>query len=335
MPLRIGHLPLAARVLLAPMAGITDLPMRTAARRWGAGLACAEMLTADTQLWTSSKSASRLPDTREDGIRAVQIAGYDPTMLAEAARQCEALGAEVIDINMGCPAKKVCNRAAGSALLRDEQLVADILQAVVAAVAVPVTLKYRTGWSPSEKNAVRIAQLAEDSGIAAIALHGRTRACGFTGSAEHESLADVVRTVSIPVIANGDICDGAQARRILEQTGASAVMIGRAALGRPWLLGQIADQLEGRTPVEPSLAQKIDTMRWHLLALHRQYPSIQGVRIARKHIGWYLQALANDLSTDWLDLRSRFYRFEDASQQEDFLSNLAAEPPPLAAALAA
>ena len=277
------------------MAGITDLPQRNAARRWGAALAYSEMLTSQTTLWESKKSQSRLPQLQDPLPRPVQIAGYDAQMLADAAAACEQLGAGMIDINMGCPAKKVCKRAAGSALLQDEPLVEQILNAVVKAVSVPVTLKTRTGISPEEKNGMRIAQIAEQAGIAALSIHGRTRACRFKGQAEYDSIAQIAQSLSIPVIANGDIQSPEQAKKVLSDTGAAAVMIGRGALGQPWIFQQVRDFLQtGTYSSKLELTDRFDTMQEHLSGIHSLYEGIQGVRIARKHIGWYLDVLCAD-----------------------------------------
>ncbi|TCO81635.1 tRNA-U20-dihydrouridine synthase [Plasticicumulans lactativorans] len=286
--MRIGPYALPAPVVLAPMAGVTDRPFRQLCRQLGAGLAVSEMVTADTRLWNTDKSRLRLDHSGEASPRSVQIAGADPAQLAAAARANVERGAEIIDINMGCPAKKVCNVAAGSALLQDEALVARILEAVVAAVAVPVTLKIRTGWSPQQRNGVAIARLAEQAGIAALAVHGRTRACAFRGSAEYDTIRAIKAAVRIPVIANGDITSPAQARAVLEHTGADAVMIGRAAQGRPWLFAAIAHHLAsgGHLP-EPSAAQVREWLLGHLAALYTFYGAERGVRIARKHLGWY------------------------------------------------
>ncbi|MCL4160954.1 UNVERIFIED_CONTAM: hypothetical protein GTU68_029867, partial [Idotea baltica] len=226
------------------MAGVTDLPFRQLCRRLGAGLTVSEMITADTRLWKSRKSQQRLIHRDEPSPRTVQIAGSEPEMMAEAARQNVALGAEIIDINMGCPAKKVCKRAAGSALLQDEDLVDAILKAVVSAVDIPITLKIRTGWNQENRNALNIAHIAEDAGIQALAIHGRTRACRFLGRVEYDTIASVVDAISIPVFANGDISTPQQAKQVLDYTGAAAVMIGRAAQGNPWIFNQINHYLK-------------------------------------------------------------------------------------------
>lgn len=308
---RIGPYSIDSRVILAPMAGVTDRPFRQLCRRLGAGLAVSEMVTADSRLWHTRKSSRRLDHSGEAEPRSVQIAGGDPEMMAEAARLNVARGAQIIDINMGCPAKKVCNRAAGSALLRDEPLVRDILQAVTAAVEVPVTLKIRTGWCPRTRNAVRIARLAEQSGIAALAVHGRTRADGYRGEAEYDTIARVRDEISIPLFANGDIDSPHKALKVLEYTGADAVMIGRAAQGRPWLPGQIDHFLRtGRELPEPSLREQQGILTEHLQALYAFYGDHAGVRIARKHVGWYLHAADGSR-----DFRQAFNQLETAHDQ--------------------
>jgi tRNA-dihydrouridine synthase B len=286
--MRIGPHVLDAPVILAPMAGVTDKPFRRLARRFGAGLAVSEMTIAEPRLWRTRKSMWRMDHAGESGPVAVQIAGYDPTMLADAARHNVALGADIIDINMGCPAKKVCNVAAGSALLRDEVLVARILEAVVAAVPVPVTLKIRTGYARSARNANAIARIAESAGIAAIAIHGRTREDRFDGEAEHDTARRIKAEVGIPVIVNGDIATPSQAAAVLTRTGADAVMIGRAALGRPWIFREIAHFLATDAPLAaPSPAAVSEILLEHLDALYAFYGEETGVRVARKHIGWY------------------------------------------------
>jgi tRNA-dihydrouridine synthase B len=286
--IEIGRYRLTGRAFLAPMAGVTDLPFRRLCRRLGAALAAGEMLSADVRLWDSTKSRRRRDHSGEPGPRVVQIAGGDPHMMAEAARRNVDAGAEIIDINMGCPARKVCNKEAGSALLRDESLVAAILEATVRAVAVPVTLKIRTGWHPEARNGVRIARIAEDAGVLALAVHGRTRACRFEGEAEYATIAGIKQAVRIPVIANGDIDSADKALRVLAATGADGVMIGRAAQGRPWIFREIEAALSGRSiPPEPGRAEVRDIMLAHLRDLYDFYGPEAGVRIARKHIGWY------------------------------------------------
>ncbi len=308
---RIGPYSIDSRVILAPMAGVTDRPFRQLCRRMGAGLVVSEMVTSDSRLWHTRKSSFRLDHTGEAEPRSIQIAGGDPEMMAEAARLNVANGAQIIDINMGCPAKKVCNKAAGSALLRDEALVKDILQAVVAAVDVPVTLKIRTGWCPETRNGVHIAEMAEAAGIAALAVHGRTRADRYQGEAEYDTIARIREAIRMPLFANGDIDSPQKAAQVLAHTGADAVMIGRAAQGRPWLLGQIDHYLRtGELQPEPDLAAQHVILREHLHALHDFYGDYLGVRIARKHVGWYLQSCSDNR-----DFRQRFNQLETASDQ--------------------
>ncbi|NND60319.1 MAG: tRNA dihydrouridine synthase DusB [Gammaproteobacteria bacterium] len=289
--MKIGPYQFANNLALAPMAGVTDKPFRQLCRRLGAGIAASEMITADTRLWHTRKTRLRLDHQGEPEPRIVQIAGGDPQMIAQAARLNVDRGAQIIDINMGCPAKKVCNKAAGSALLRDEDLVKRILDAAVNAVDAPVTLKIRTGWSPDNRNCVRVARIAEDSGIAALAVHGRTRACKFTGTVDYDSIAAVKRSVSIPVFANGDIDCAERACQVLEQTGADALMIGRAAQGRPWIFREIDAALKSGTKFDivhtPNRDELRDIMLTHLDALYRFYGEHTGVRVARKHLGWY------------------------------------------------
>ena len=290
--IRIGPYQLPNRVILAPMAGVTDRPFRQLCRRLGAGLVVSEMVTSDTRLWDSRKSRQRLDHAGETEPRSVQIAGGDPQMMAEAARRNQQLGAQIIDINMGCPAKKVCNKAAGSALLRDEALVGEILEAVVAAVSIPVTLKIRTGWCAERRNGVQIARIAEQSGIQALAVHGRTRDQLYTGQAEYDTIASIKQAIGIPVFANGDINTPEKARQVLDQTGADAVMIGRAAQGRPWIFREINHYLEtGCLLASPELSWQRDILLEHLDSLHNFYGPDQGARIARKHVGWYLETL--------------------------------------------
>ena len=290
--MRIGPYELSNNLVLAPMAGVTDLPFRQLCRRQGAGLIVSEMLTSDPALWHSRKSMRRLPHADEPGPVSIQIAGGDPAMMADAARQNVDLGAQIIDINMGCPAKKVCKKNAGSALLQDEQLVEKILRAVVEAVSVPVTLKFRTGPTPETRNAVRIARLAEACGIQALALHGRTRACRFVGEAEYDSIAEVVKSVSIPVLANGDIDSPEKARKVLASTGAGGIMIGRAAQGNPWIFRDTAEWLaNGTLPPAPTVQEVQALVTEHLHSLHEFYGIAAGVRIAGKHLGWYTKGL--------------------------------------------
>jgi len=285
--IRIGPYRLAGRALLAPMAGVSDLPFRRLCRRMGAALAAGEMLSADPRLWDTRESRRRRDHSGEHEPRVVQIAGGDPAFMADAARRNVDAGAQIIDINMGCPAKKVCNKDAGSALLRDEDLVARILHATVRAVEVPVTLKMRTGWDVASHNALAIARIAEDCGVAALAVHGRTRACRFAGEAEYATVAAVKRAARIPVFANGDIDSPAKALRILQQTGVDGVMIGRAAQGRPWIFREIETALAGAAAQPPTPAEARDIMVAHLRDLYDFYGQEPGARIARKHIGWY------------------------------------------------
>ncbi len=307
----IGDLQVDSPVLLAPMAGVTDMPLRRLCRRYGAGLTTSEMITSDTRLWQSRKSSSRLVVEPQSHPVSMQIAGSDPEQLAVAAQQCVDLGAQIVDINMGCPAKKVCKKLAGSALLSDEALVKEILTATVSAVDVPVTLKTRTGPSPEQRNILRIAEIAEDAGIRALTVHGRTRACRFNGEAEYRHIAAVAKQCTIPVIANGDIDSAEKAARVLEQTGAAAVMIGRAALGAPWLFREIKGYLaHGSAPGEPSLEEKREVVLTHLADLHAFYGETQGVRIARKHFGWYVEALADGKAA-----RKRFNQLDTAESQ--------------------
>ena len=289
--MQIGPFNVPNRVVLAPMAGVTDRPFRQLCRRLGAGLTVSEMVTSDPRLRTTRKTLQRIDHTGEPAPRSVQIAGADPAHLADAARFNVAHGTDIIDINMGCPAKKVCNAAAGSALLCDESLVGRILERVVAAVEVPVTLKIRTGPSPERRNAVRIARIAESAGVAAVAVHGRTRKCAFKGPVEYDSIRAVKRAVSIPVIANGDIASPEQARHVLALTGADAVMVGRAAQGNPWLPGAIAAYLRSGTKVDPPhVEERAEVLLAHLRALHAFYGESIGVRVARKHLSWYCKA---------------------------------------------
>jgi len=289
--LKIGRHVLPNAVVLAPMAGVTDLPMRELCLELGAGLTVGEMVTADLSLNETRKTRHRRQVSPLEQPRSVQLVGSEPRVLAEAAKHYVDTGADIVDINMGCPAKKVCRKAAGSALLADETLVGAILDAVVGAVDVPVTLKIRTGVNPESKNAISVARIAEQAGVQLLTIHGRTRADRFKGSAEYDSIAAVVDAISIPVLANGDIDSTHKARRVLAHTGAAGVMIGRAAQGKLWLPGLIAKQLGGEQCSTPSLVQQLHLLQRHVSALHQFYDDYLGVRIARKHVGWCLDGL--------------------------------------------
>lgn len=318
----IGPYQIKRKTVLAPMAGVTDLPFRQLCREMGAGLVVSEMVAAEPSTWSSKKSQLRIQFADEPAPRSVQIAGYDPTMMADAARFNVAQGAEIIDINMGCPAKKVLKKAAGSALLQQPDLVREILHAVVDSVDVPVTLKIRTGWDRQNRNAVSIAKIAQDAGISALAIHGRTRACRFVKEVEYDTIAEVVDALSIPVIANGDITSPQKALEVLQHTGAAAVMIGRGAQGNPWIFNQINHFLEqGEEMARPGFDEVERVVCRHLLALHDFYGAYAGVKIARKHIGWYLNALPGG------KLFSRdFNRIEDHLEQQTLLCQFFQQP---------
>jgi tRNA-dihydrouridine synthase B len=309
--MQIGPYTLSSPFLLAPMAGITDLPFRRLCRSFGAGLTTSEMTTADISLWRTQKSSKRLELDLDSEPRVVQIAGSDPARMAVAARLVVERGAQIVDINMGCPAKKVCKRLAGSALLEDEALVGRILEAVVAATDAPVTLKIRTGPDPLQRNGVRIARLAADCGVAALAVHGRTRACRFRGSAEYETIARIKDAISIPVIANGDITSAEKSLEVLKLSSADALMIGRAARGRPWIFREL--NYFHQTGKQIQLLEKNqvrDIMLDHLNSLYQFYGETTGVRVARKHLSWYCAHLKNSG-----EFRSRVVRVDSASEQ--------------------
>jgi tRNA-dihydrouridine synthase B len=320
--MHIGPHKLVNNLALAPMAGVTDLPFRLLCRRMGAGIAAGEMLTCDVRLWHTEKSRRRMDHSGEPEPRVVQIAGGDPEMMAEAARRNVDAGAQIIDVNMGCPAKKVCNKAAGSALLKDEPLVRQILEAVVKAVDVPVTLKTRTGWNPDHRNGLAVARMAESIGVQALAIHGRTRACMYQGNAEYDTIAAIKQSVSIPVFANGDIDSGVKAKHVLEQTGVDGLMIGRSAQGRPWIFREIIAALNDEAFDEPSIAEVRDIMLAHLRDLHAFYGEEAGVRVARKHIDWYAKSRASAPA-----LRQAVMQATDASIQiervQDYFDALA------------
>lgn len=309
--MHIGPYSIDPPLVLAPMAGVTDKPFRLLCKRLGAGYAVSEMTTSDPRLWKTQKSQWRMDHAGEPEPIGVQIAGADPQFLADAARYNVERGAQIIDINMGCPAKKVCSAWAGSALLQDEALVARILQAVVNAVDVPVTLKIRIGWSRANRNGVQIAKIAEDAGIQALAVHGRTRDMHYKGEAEYDTIAAIKQAVQIPLLANGDICSPEKARDVLRLTGADALMIGRAAQGRPWIFREIAHFLAtGERLPEPEPQEVAAILLGHLSHLHEFYGEYMGVRIARKHLGWYAK--------DWPEnaaFRSVVNRAETATEQ--------------------
>ncbi|MCL5050176.1 MAG: tRNA dihydrouridine synthase DusB [Firmicutes bacterium] len=313
--MRIGNYTLDNNVILAPMAGVTDVPFRNLCIRTGAGLAVSEMLSSNPRVWETEKSRERMMHHQDVGIRAVQIAGCDPELMALAAQHNVEHGAQIIDINMGCPAKKVNKKLAGSALLQDPALVTEILHAVVAAVDVPVTLKIRTGWARAHRNGVEIAKIAEQAGIQSLAVHGRTREDMYKGNAEYDTIAAIKQAISIPVVANGDITSPQQAKFVLDYTGADAVMVGRGAQGNPWLFREIVHYLaEQQALAPPSMDEVATVMHQHLQQLHNFYGDLKGLRIARKHIGWYLQAI-----DDPLGFRSYFNALESAAAQSDAL----------------
>ncbi|WP_323964471.1 tRNA dihydrouridine synthase DusB [Aeromonas hydrophila] len=287
--MQIGPHTLETPLIVAPMAGVTDRPFRELCLRLGAGMAVSEMLLANPDVWDTQKTRMRMDHSAEGGLRSVQIAGADPEMMAFAARYNVEQGAQIVDINMGCPAKKVNKKLAGSALLRQPDLVKTICRAVVDAVEVPVTLKIRTGWDPDNRNGEEIARIAEDCGIAALAVHGRTRTDLYRGEAEYDTIRAIKQAVSIPVVANGDIDSPEKARYVLDYTGVDAVMIGRAAQGRPWIFREIRHFLETGTKLPPPEREEVRTlMNEHVTNLHQFYGAYLGARIARKHVGWYL-----------------------------------------------
>ncbi|MDY6978568.1 MAG: tRNA dihydrouridine synthase DusB [Pseudomonadota bacterium] len=313
--MRIGPYQLNNPLILAPMAGVTDLPFRQLCKQLGAGMAVSEMVSSNSLLWGSKKTERRASHEGEIEPKSVQIAGADPQMMAEAARHNVDKGAQIIDINMGCPAKKVCNVMAGSALLQDEPLVERIVRAVVEAVEVPVTLKIRTGWDSQHKNAPLIARIAEEAGIQALAIHGRTRADQYNGEAEYDTIAEVKSRVGIPVIANGDISTPQKAEFVLRHTGADAVMIGRAAQGRPWIFGEIDHYLQtGELLPEPSAETIRDILVGHLKNLYAFYGEHTGVRVARKHISWYSKGQSHGAA-----FRQAVNRVDSVEQQLDMI----------------
>lgn len=318
----IDKLVIKNNILLAPMAGITDQPFRCLCNKWGAGVAYSEMLSTNPAVWKTPKSAHKIVFSDEESIRAIQIAGSDPDEMAVAARHYEKLGAQLIDINMGCPAKKVNKQFAGSALLKNPKLVAEILTKVVNSVSVPVTLKIRTGWNKENKNFSEIAQIAQECGIKAITIHGRTRECLFNGDAEYDSARMIKQIVTIPVIVNGDISTALKAKAVLDYTHADAIMIGRGAQGNPWIFNEIQHYLEtGQLLQSPTIDVVFNTMIEHVKSLHQFYGLAKGFRIARKHVGWYLSHI-NDSD----QFRCSFNAIDDANAQlvalEAYFKNL-------------
>jgi tRNA-dihydrouridine synthase B len=323
--MRIGPYLLKNNIVVAPMAGVTDRPFRQLCKMMGAGMAVSEMVASNSLLWGSEKTMRRANHDGEVEPKSVQIAGADPAMMAEAAKYNVDKGAQIIDINMGCPAKKVCNVMAGSALLRDEPLVGKILDAVVGAVNVPVTLKIRTGWDKQSKNAIMVARIAESAGIQALAMHGRTRACAYTGDAEYDTIAAVKTHIKIPLIANGDITTPEKAKHVLAYTGADAVMIGRAAQGRPWIFREIEYFLQTGTYLPlPKVAEIHHVLMKHLVDLFEFYGEETGVKVARKHIGWYTKGLVGSAS-----FRHGLMQLQTSHEQiqtiNNFFGELAAE----------
>ena len=316
--MQLGAHTIAPGLILAPMAGVTDKPFRLLCKRLGAGLAVSEMTTSDPRFWRTAKSLHRMDHVGEPDPVSVQIAGTIPEVMADAARHNVEHGAQLIDINMGCPAKKVCNTWAGSALMRDEALVAKIVSAVVDAVDVPVTLKIRTGWDAEHRNAPVIARIAQDCGVAALAIHGRTRDQHYTGLAEYDTIAEVKAALSIPVIANGDIDSPQRAAFVLRHTNADALMIGRAAQGRPWVFREIAHYLAtGELLPQPALEEVRDILLGHLADLHAFYGEQSGVRIARKHLGWYAKDRPEHSDEQRAAFRAVVNRAESARAQLD------------------
>lgn len=323
--MQIGPYLLKNNLVVAPMAGVTDRPFRQLCKVLGAGMAVSEMVASNSLLWGSQKTLRRANHDGEVEPKSVQIAGADPAMMAEAAKYNVDNGAQIIDINMGCPAKKVCNVMAGSALLRDEPLVGKILDAVVGAVNVPVTLKIRTGWDKQSKNAIMVARIAESAGIQALAMHGRTRACAYTGDAEYDTIAAVKTHIKIPLIANGDITTPEKAKHVLAYTGADAVMIGRAAQGRPWIFREIEYFLKTGAHLPPPRVQEIhQVLMQHLEDLFEFYGEETGVKVARKHIGWYTKGLVGSAH-----FRHGLMQLQSSEEQiqtiDDFFGQLAAD----------
>ena len=314
--MQIGSYKLENNLILAPMAGVTDRPFRQLCKRLGAGLVVSEMLSSNPKVWNTEKSRQRMDHTGEDGIRAVQIAGSDPTLMAQAAQLNVSNGAQIVDINMGCPAKKVNKKLAGSALLQDPPLVERIIQAVVKSVNVPVTLKIRTGWNTENRNGLEIAKIAQDNGIQSLAVHGRTRACMYKGNAEYDTIKAIKQVLSIPVVANGDITCALTAKRVLEYTQADALMIGRGAQGHPWIFREIHHYLQtGQILPAPHIDEVSSVLLEHITNVHQFYGEFMGARIARKHVGWYLSEHDQQRL-----FRAKFNAIEDANEQLDTLA---------------
>jgi tRNA-dihydrouridine synthase B len=324
--MQIGPYALENNLILAPMAGVTDRPFRQLCKRLGAGLVVSEMLSSNPDVWNSDKSKQRMDHEGEEGVRSVQIAGSDPELMAQAAQFNVGNGAQIVDINMGCPAKKVNKKLAGSALLQNPALVEKIIQAVVKAVDVPVTLKIRTGWNVENRNGLLIANIAQENGIQSLAVHGRTKACMYKGNAEYDTIKAIKQAVSIPVVANGDITSAQKAKYVLEYTGADALMIGRGAQGHPWIFREILHYLQtGQVLAAPNIDEVSSVLLEHVANVHQFYGGLKGCRIARKHVGWYLAEHDQQRL-----FRAKFNAIEDAKQQLDALTmyfdKLAGEP---------
>ena len=313
--MHIGPIKLPNNIILAPMAGVTDLPFRNICRDIGAGAAVGEMLSANQKLWHTRKSQFRQIQKSESGIRWIQILGNDPQQMAAAAQHCEQQGAHIIDINMGCPAKKVCRKAAGSALLQNEALVAKILESVVNAVSIPVTLKIRNGWSREHKNALNIAYIAQESGIKTLTVHGRSRECRYDVKAEYDTVSEIKQAVSIPIIVNGDINSAKKAKTILDQTQADGIMLGRSALGNPWLFRETNHFIQHNKLLPPPKVIEIkEVVLKHIVALHQFYGPVLGVRITRKHLSWYRETFDSLTS-----IKQRFNKLDSSDAQIRFL----------------
>ncbi|HIP94151.1 MAG TPA: tRNA dihydrouridine synthase DusB [Leucothrix sp.] len=323
MPLSIGPYKLRSRLLLAPMAGITDKPYREICRYFGAGLTSSEMISSDLSLLKTKKTQNRLLQLSEPEPRSVQIVGTDPEVMAEAAQFNEGIGANIIDINMGCPAKKVCSKAAGSALMKDPKLVKEILNHVISAVCIPVTLKIRTGWDIKHRNAIEIAKIAEDCGISSLAIHGRTRNQAYTGFSEFETIRQIKQTINIPVIANGDISCVEDAEFILKYTQADGLMLGRVTRGNPWIFKEIINSLNNeKHTTSVTLSAKKEVILKHLHAIHQHYEGKQAVCIARKHIGWYLSDLIRQDEDFLKSLRYEIFSISEANKQYQILKDI-------------